>query len=228
LVIGHSEGGLAALAVDERRGLAPKDLHYLGAVVAAPSAQLGKVAPAIFAIEGRGYGALRLEAVAEVAPDLAPSVALGPQAAAREPLLTHGCWEEAVPGFDDIPPEEMLADPAIGRRLAEVLTSWAGSDPAGAADGGRLVAKLEVKHRAGAAEHAPRTLTARHDPHVVHPAGPAVLLHAAEPGALLGRGGGVAHHHAAGDAQADGGGSGRWGRQSPARVRRRPVSRRSS
>ncbi len=128
VVIGHSEGGLAALAVDERASTAPAELDYLGAVVAAPSAQLGSVAPAMFAVPGRGYAVLLLEAVAEVEPDLAPSVALSAEGASREALLTHGCWEEAVPGFDDLPPEELLADPSVGTRLGEVLTDWAGND----------------------------------------------------------------------------------------------------
>lgn len=38
LTVGHSEGGLAALATDERLDLAPEDLDYRGSVVAAPSA----------------------------------------------------------------------------------------------------------------------------------------------------------------------------------------------
>ena len=132
LVVGHSEGGLAALAADERTGLHPPGLDYRGAVVAAPSAQLGAVVPAMFAVPGRGYAVMLLEAVAEDAPDLDPAVALGDEAAGREALLTHGCWEEAVPGFDDIPPEEMLADPSVGTRLGEVLARCCSSDPASA------------------------------------------------------------------------------------------------
>ena len=74
------------------------------------------------------YGSL--EAVAGIAPDLDPGVALGREAASREALVTHGCWEEAVPGFDDIPAERMVADPGVGPRLAEVLATWAAYDPA--------------------------------------------------------------------------------------------------
>lgn len=131
-VVGHSEGGLAALAVDARADTAPSDLDYRGAVVAAPTPDLGTYAPLMFGIEGRGYAALLLAAVAGVAPDLAPSVALGPEAAAREALLTHGCWEEAVPGFDDIEATDMVASPEIGPRLGEVLADWAAYDPADA------------------------------------------------------------------------------------------------
>ena len=130
--VGHSEGGLAALAVDERAAGALPELDYLGSVVAAPTPRLSEVAPLMFAVPGRGYGALLLEAVAEVTPELDPAVALGPEAADRQSLLTHGCWEEAVPGFDDIEPDEMLADPAIGERLAEVMVDWADFDPAAA------------------------------------------------------------------------------------------------
>ncbi|MCB1005155.1 MAG: prolyl oligopeptidase family serine peptidase, partial [Acidimicrobiales bacterium] len=129
-VIGHSEGGLAALATDARDDTAPADLEYRGAVVAAPTPPLGTYAPLMFEIEGRGYAVLLLAAVAGVAPDLAPSVALGTEAAGREALVTHGCWEEAVPGFDDIEPAEMLSGPDVGPRLAEVLAEWAGYDPA--------------------------------------------------------------------------------------------------
>ena len=143
LVVGHSEGGLAALATDERAGLHPPGLDYRGAVVAAPSAQLGAVAPAMFAVPGRGYGVLLLEAVAEDVPDLDPAVSLGAEAAGREALVTHGCWEEAVPGFDDIPPEEMLADPSVGTRLGEALSRCCASDPA-AANGPLLVVHGEV------------------------------------------------------------------------------------
>lgn len=130
--VGHSEGGLASLAVDARSDSAPPELDYRGSVVAAPTPPLGTYAPAMFQIEGRGYGVLLLEAVAGVAPDLAPSVALGPKAASLEALLTHGCWEEAVPGFDDIDPADMLASPKIGQRLAEVMAIWAAYDPADA------------------------------------------------------------------------------------------------
>ena len=70
-------------------------------------------------------------------------MALGPEAATREALLTHGCWEEAVPGFDDIPPEEVLASPEVGERLAEVLADWADFDPA-AAVGPLLVVQGEA------------------------------------------------------------------------------------
>lgn len=130
MAIGHSEGGLAVLAVDERVELAPAELDYRGAVVAAPSAQLGLIGPAMFAIDGRGYGALLLEALAEVEPRLDPAVALGPKAATREALLTHGCWEEAMPGFDDVEPAEMLASEEVGTLFAETLEIYAGNDPA--------------------------------------------------------------------------------------------------
>jgi alpha-beta hydrolase superfamily lysophospholipase len=127
-VLGHSQGGLAALATDV---VAPEvdGLDYRGAVVAAPTPDLGTYAPAMFQIEGRGYAVLLLEAVAGIAPDLDPSVALGPEAATRGALVTHGCWEEAVPGFDDIPPEAMLAAPELGERLGTVLADWAAYDP---------------------------------------------------------------------------------------------------
>jgi pimeloyl-ACP methyl ester carboxylesterase len=129
-VVGHSEGGLAALATDAVADEALPGLDYRGAVVAAPTPPLGTFAPFMFGIEGRGYAVLLLEAVAGIAPDLAPAVALGPEAASREALVTHGCWEEAVPGFDDIPAERMVAEPDVGPRLAEVLAEWAAYDPA--------------------------------------------------------------------------------------------------
>lgn len=129
-VVGHSEGGLAALATDAASAEALPDLDYRGAVVAAPTPPLGTYAPLMFGIEGRGYAVLLLEAVAGIEPDLAPAVALGPEAVRRRALVTHGCWEEAVPGFDDIPAERMVADPDVGTRLAEVLSEWAAYDPA--------------------------------------------------------------------------------------------------
>ncbi len=144
LVVGHSEGGLAALAVDQRADEARPGLEYAGAVVAAPSAQLGAVAPAMFEVpEGRGYGALLLEAAAELDPRLDPSVALTPTAAAREPLLTHGCWEEAVPGFDDLDASEMLAAPEVATLLGDVLEDCCASD-AGEAHGPLLVVHGEA------------------------------------------------------------------------------------
>ena len=141
--VGHSEGGLAALAVDERSPGALPELDFRGSVVAAPTPRLSSVAPLMFAVEERGYGALLLAAVAGVAPELDPAVALGAKAAARGALLTHGCWEEAVPGFDDIEPEQMLASAAVGERLAEVLADWAAFDPA-AAVGPLLVVQGEA------------------------------------------------------------------------------------
>lgn len=130
VVVGHSEGGLAALAVDQRADQVLPDLDYRGAVVAAPSAQLGSVAPLMFGFsEGRGYGALLLAATAEFDPRLDPAVALRPEAAARGALLTHGCWEEAVPGFDDLDPTEMLASTEIGELLGAVLDECCASDP---------------------------------------------------------------------------------------------------
>jgi alpha-beta hydrolase superfamily lysophospholipase len=144
VVVGHSEGGLAALAVDERAAGALANLDYRGAVVAAPSAQLGSVAPLMFAVsEGRGYGALLLEAAAELEPRLDPAVALQPEAAAREALLTHGCWEEAVPGFDDFDAAQMLASPEVADLLAEELDDWGSADPQ-AALGPLLVVHGEV------------------------------------------------------------------------------------
>lgn len=141
--VGHSEGGLASLAVDARTATALGELDYRGSVVAAPTPPLGTYAPFMFQIEGRGYAVLLLEAVAGVAPDLDPSAALGAEAAERVALLTHGCWEEAVPGFDDIDPADMLADPASGERLAEVLADWAAYDPA-EAQGPLLVVQGEA------------------------------------------------------------------------------------
>lgn len=142
-VVGHSQGGLAALATDAIAADALPALDYRGAVVAAPTPPLGTYAPVMFSIEGRGYAVLLLEAVAGVAPDLAPAVALGPEAASREALVTHGCWEEAVPGFDDIPPEDMLAEPDVGQRLAAVLAELAAYDPASVA-GPMLVVQGEA------------------------------------------------------------------------------------
>jgi dienelactone hydrolase len=139
VVLGHSEGGLAALVTDQRADDELPELDYLGAVVAAPSARLGSVVTVMFEFsEGRGYGALLLEAAAELDPSLDPAVALQPAAAAREPLLTHGCWEEAVPGFDDLDASEMLESAAVGERLAEVLDDCCTSD-ADAAAGPLLV-----------------------------------------------------------------------------------------
>ncbi len=133
MVVGHSEGGLAALAADQRGGEVLPELDYRGAVVAAPSAQLGSVAALMFDFpEGRGYAALLLEAAAEFDPRLDPAVALKPAAAAREALLTHGCWEEAVPGFDDLDATGMLASPEIGDLLGEVLDSCCASGSASA------------------------------------------------------------------------------------------------
>jgi dienelactone hydrolase len=133
VVVGHSEGGLAALVTDQRGDAALPELDYRGAVVAAPSARLGATAELMFGIpEGRGYGALLLEAAAQIDPSLDPRIALRPAAAARVPLLTHGCWEEAVPGFDDLDPAEMLADPEIAGRLSEVLDECCASDAAAA------------------------------------------------------------------------------------------------
>jgi pimeloyl-ACP methyl ester carboxylesterase len=143
LVVGHSEGGLAALAADERAELHPPDLGYRGSVVAAPSARLGTVAPLMFTFPGRGYAVMLLEAVAEEFPELDPTVALGAEAASREALLTHGCWEEAVPGFDDIPTDEMPADPSVGTRLGEVPNDCCADDPA-ATMGPLLVVHGEV------------------------------------------------------------------------------------
>lgn len=138
VVVGHSEGGLAALATDQRvreraDGSSPK-LDYRGAVVAAPSARLGAIAGLMFgAPEGRGYAALLLEAAAEIDPALDPSVSLQPAAAARIPLLTHGCWEEAVPGFDDLEADQMLSGPDVAERLGGVLDECCASDPSAAA-----------------------------------------------------------------------------------------------
>ncbi len=129
-VIGHSEGGLAALATDAIARSSLPDLNYRGAVVAAPTPPLATFAPVMFGIKGRGYAVLLLEAAAKVAPELDPAVALGPEARRRVALVTHGCWEEAVPGFDDIDPNTMLASPDVGRRLAEVMAEWAAYDPA--------------------------------------------------------------------------------------------------
>jgi pimeloyl-ACP methyl ester carboxylesterase len=144
VVVGHSEGGLAALVTDQRADEAPSGLDYRGAVVAAPSARLGAISEAMFGFpEGRGYGALLLEAAAEIDPALDPEVALQPEAAAREALLTHGCWEEAVPGFDDLDATEMLASAEVGERLAEVLDECCTSD-AGAAVGPLLVVHGEA------------------------------------------------------------------------------------
>ena len=81
--VGHSEGGLAALAVDERSPDALPELDYRGSVVAAPTPRLGTVAPAMFQVEGRGYAVLLLEAVAGVAPELDPT--RGPRAGGCDP-----------------------------------------------------------------------------------------------------------------------------------------------
>ncbi len=144
VVVGHSEGGLAALVTDQRADEAPSELDYRGAVVAAPSARLGSISEVMFGFpEGRGYGALLLEAAAELDPDLDPAVALQPAAAAREALLTHGCWEEAVPGFDDLDATEMLGSAEVGARLAEVLDECCTSD-ADAAVGPLLVVHGEA------------------------------------------------------------------------------------
>ncbi len=144
VVVGHSEGGLAALATDQRADDDLADFDYRGAVVAAPSARLGSIATVMFGVPGgRGYGALLLTAAAELDPSLDPAVALQPAAAARTPLLTHGCWEEAVPGFDDLDAAEMLTSPAVGERLAEVLDTCCTSD-ATAAVGPLLVVHGEA------------------------------------------------------------------------------------
>lgn len=84
----------------------------------------------MFSVPGRGYGVLFLAAASTVEPRLEPSVALGPQAAARQALFTHGCWDEAVPGFDDVDPADMLAGPEINGLLSDVLNEYAGNDPA--------------------------------------------------------------------------------------------------
>jgi pimeloyl-ACP methyl ester carboxylesterase len=144
VVVGHSEGGLAALVTDQVADESLPGLDYRGAVVAAPSARLGSLAVAMFGVPGgRGYGALLLEAAAEFDPSLDPAVALQPAAAARQPLLTHGCWEEAVPGFDDLEATEMLTSPEVSERLGNALDACCTSD-AEAATGPLLVVHGEV------------------------------------------------------------------------------------
>lgn len=140
LTVGHSQGGLAVLATDERVERAPEELDYLGSVVAAPSAEVAPVAPAMFMVPERGYGVLFLAGASTVEPRLDPAVSLGAEAATRQALFTHGCWEEAVPGFEDIPSEEILSGPEIGELLATVLQEYASYDPA------RITGPLLVVH----------------------------------------------------------------------------------
>ena len=115
----------------------------------------------MFAVpEGRGYGALLLEAAAELDPQLDPAVALTPTAAAREALLTHGCWEEAVPGFDDLDAAGMLASPEVGERLGVVLNELLRLEPRRRP---RPIARRARRSRRGAASPTlhgvgPRTL----------------------------------------------------------------------
>jgi pimeloyl-ACP methyl ester carboxylesterase len=115
-------------------------LNYLGSVVAAPSANMAPVAPAMFLVPERGYGVLFLAGASTVEPRLDPAVSLGAGAATRQALLTHGCWEEAVPGFEDIPSEEMLAGPEVAELLGSVLLEYASYDPA------RITGPLLVVH----------------------------------------------------------------------------------
>jgi pimeloyl-ACP methyl ester carboxylesterase len=107
VVVGHSQGGHAALFTHELAEEYAPELDHLGSVVSAPAAVLDKrfgpddeVVPRMVALMGL-YG------IAQDHPELDPDDYAGDQLRANDQVVTTGCTQDVIDAFVTIPPDQL-------------------------------------------------------------------------------------------------------------------------
>ncbi len=106
-MVGHSQGGHAALFTHELAEEYAPELDHLGSVVSAPAAVLDKrfgpddeVVPRMVALMGL-YG------IAQDHPELDPDDYAGDQLRANDQVVTTGCTQDVIDAFVTIPPDQL-------------------------------------------------------------------------------------------------------------------------
>lgn len=123
LVVGHSQGGHAALAAHELGEVYAPELELLGAVPIAPGAMLDRVYNPIDRIVANIVGVMALYGAPSEYPEIDPLDYVGPQTAAvAASVLTTDCLDTIISAFLSVPPDQFYVnDPAQTEPARSIL-----------------------------------------------------------------------------------------------------------
>jgi pimeloyl-ACP methyl ester carboxylesterase len=133
-VLGHSEGGQAALFTGEIAADYGNELNLKGVVAIAPASNLGTVASAGIGSPANGYILMALYGLANVDPTVDPTAILSDEALAKVPgALFAKCSEDpggALETFQDMSSDQLLKVPMDSPVWKTLIAKVQLSDPA--------------------------------------------------------------------------------------------------
>ena len=135
LVVGHSQGGQAALFAGELASSYAPHLHVLGVAAAAPIADAEHALPLAGTIKGAaGYVAMGIEGFHAAYPDdVDPAAVLTPAALAKAATATTQCASDVLQAFSNTAGSVFARDPLSIPGIQMLLhQNSAGNRPAGA------------------------------------------------------------------------------------------------
>lgn len=107
VVVGHSQGGHAALFTHQIAESYAPELEHLGSVVSAPAAALDQRFGASDEVVPRMVALMALYGIAQDNPQLDPDDFAGEQLRARSEVVTTGCTQDVIDNFVTIPPDQL-------------------------------------------------------------------------------------------------------------------------
>lgn len=135
LVLGHSQGGHAALFAGELASAYAPELRLAGVVAAAPAADLEVILPAAGVIrQASGFLVMGARGFEAAYPEADPSTVLTPEAVAASAIVDQACASQVVRQFAGTNATAVVArDPSVTPPWPRLLReSSAGNRPAGA------------------------------------------------------------------------------------------------
>lgn len=122
VVVGHSQGGHAALFTHEIAQEYAPELEHLGSVVSAPAAALDRRFGPDDEVVPRMVALMALYGIAQDNPQLDPSDYASDEVAANSEVITTGCTQDVIDNFVTIPPDELYElDPMDDPRARAVV-----------------------------------------------------------------------------------------------------------
>ena len=122
LVLGHSQGGHAALFAGELAASYAPDLHVLGVVAEAPGVSVEQTLPLVArATFGNGFVVAAVEAFHAVYPQFDPAAILTPEALAQASIVDQKCSDDVNVTLSRLPTPALAHDPLQIPALAAIL-----------------------------------------------------------------------------------------------------------
>jgi pimeloyl-ACP methyl ester carboxylesterase len=125
VVDGYSQGGQASLFAGELAPSYDGALALRGVVATAPVSNVDILAPAIPALDNRGYLVMALAGLATVEPSVRPAELLAQPARDLLPVLRTGCLNEILAAYDPLDrPTDFLQGGTLPQWVVDKMAQW--------------------------------------------------------------------------------------------------------